>query len=140
MAAVVPRCLALVICDLVGRGGRAAEPFLVRGLQTFHVQSFPSKTEPFSVWVQVTDGSGRASMNLLVEYLPAETLEPDVVVRIDFSLNFQSPNDVLDHLAAFANGIELKQSGRYRVRLIANGTTISQRYFAALRTSSGGSP
>ena len=85
--------------------------------------------------MQLTDGSGQVTVHLSIEYLPPHILEPEVVLPIRFSLSFQDPNEVREHVAVLGDGIDLKNPGRYRVTLAANGITISQRYFAALRAS-----
>ena len=74
-------------------------------------------------------------MELFVEYLPPTSLEIERVLSIRFGLEFRDPNETVEHVAFLANGIGLNQPGRYRIRLVANGTTIGQRSFMALRAT-----
>lgn len=134
MGRVIPTCLALVLCDSVRRPSRTGEPSILHAFEFFEARSFPAVTQPFSVWMQLRDGNGPAAMRLLVEHVPSGELRPVVIVPILFTLHFLDPNAVLDHEAVFENGIHLEREGRYRLRLTANGTTIMQRYFIALRT------
>ena len=132
---MVPKCLTVVLCDSVRRPEYRGDPTVVRSFEAFEVASFPAITRPFSVWLEITDGNGQTGMELLVEYIPPDTIEPERIVLVPFTLDFRNPNDVVRYEAHFANGIELERMGRYRLRLMADGATIAQRYFVALRTA-----
>jgi hypothetical protein len=140
IAHVVPTCLALVLCNAVKRAGRGQEPSVDRAFTSFDVLVFPASTQPFSVWLQVTDGNGRAAMQLIIEHVPPGDVEAELVLPVEFSLHFQNPNEVLEHEAAFDGGIVLEKSGRYRLRLTADGISIAHRYFVAQLTPGGGAP
>jgi hypothetical protein len=117
----------------VRRTGSDAEPVIVRAFEFFEAPSFPTATGPFTVWIQLRDGNGSTAMSLVVDHMPAHDLEPDEIVTVRFNLNFRSPNVVLEHQAIFDAGLPLNHEGRYRVRLSADGVTVMQRYFQALR-------
>ena len=135
MAAVVPTCLALILCESVRRSASTGEPSIVRAFETFPVRGFPAKTQPFSVWMQLTDGNGRSTMSLIVEHVPPDSVEAEEVALIRFTQTFRDPNLVLEHEAILEDGIELEKVGRYRLRLEADGVTIMQRYFVARHAS-----
>ncbi|HEX5008804.1 MAG TPA: hypothetical protein VFY71_00280 [Planctomycetota bacterium] len=118
-----------MLCDAVKRAARTDDPSVSRAFTVFEVTSLPMATRPFSIWIQLTDGNGWLSMVLVIEHLPSRRLDPEVVVRVEFGLEFQDPNLVLEHVVAFDNGIELAKVGRYRARLAADGVTIAQRSF-----------
>ena len=140
MTPVLPKCLALVLCDAVRRKGKAGDPSVVRAFQEFDVASFPATTQPFSVWLQVTDGNGHTAMELRVEYVPPGKVEAHVVLAVAFGLHFRDPNEVVEHEAIFDGGIVLEESGRYRLRLTADGTSIAHRYFTAQAPRRGAAP
>ena len=130
MAGVRPTCLAMVLCDSVESGSETRGTAILGVFHEFNdVDKFPGTTEPFTVWLQVSNGNGPAAMELVVERVPADEPEPDLVVSVRFSLTFTSPNDVLEYRANFPDGINLEEAGRYRLRLAADGATILQRYF-----------
>jgi hypothetical protein len=129
MARVVPTCLALILCDSVRRPERGGDPSVVRAFVIMDVASVPTESPPFSVWIHLTDGNGPADMGLIVEHVPAGQLEPEEVAASRFTVLFANPNVVLEHEVILDDGIYLEKSGRYRLRLIADGTTIVQRYF-----------
>ena len=131
MAPVVPKCLSLVLCESVTRSASTGEPTVVRAFETFPVPGFPAKTQRFSVWMQLTDGNGKATMSLIVEHIPRDRVEPEEVTVVKFTRTFHDPTVVLEHEAVLEDGIELEQVGRYRLRLEADGVTIMQRYFVA---------
>ncbi len=118
-----------MLCDAVKRAARTDDPSVARAFTVFEVTSLPIATRPFSVWMQLTDGNGWTSTVLAIEHLPTRRLDPEVVVRVGFRLDFQDPNLVLEHVVTFDNGIELAKVGRYRARLAADGVTIAQRSF-----------
>lgn len=128
MARVVPTCLALVLCDAVRRPADG-EPTIVRAFAVFDVPTLPTMSPPFTVWIHLTDGNGTTAMTLIIEHLPPGELEPELVVPIPFTKDFVNPNDVMEHQAIVDGGIYLEKSGRYRLRLTADGTTIVHRYF-----------
>ena len=134
MGRVMPTCLALVLCKSVHRSSRNREPVIVRAFEFFAASSFPAPSGPFTVWMQLRDGNGETAMGLAVEHVPSGALETEEIVTIRFSLNFASPNLVLEHEAVFDAGLPLAREGRYRLRLTAHGVTLMQRYFGVFRT------
>jgi Family of unknown function (DUF6941) len=128
MALVVPTCLLLIMCDSVRRPA-GGDPSVVRAFAIFDVPSLPTETPPFSIWIHLTDGNGPTVMELFVEHLPAGQLEPEIIAGSKFTVNFVDPNVVFEHEVILDDGIYLEKSGRYRLRLTADGTTIVQRYF-----------
>lgn len=128
MARVVPTCLALVLCDAVRRPA-GGDPTVVRAFAVLDVPMLPTMSPPFSVWIHLTDGNGHTAMELLIEHVPAGQLEPEVVAGSRFTLTFANPNVVHEHQVFLRDGIYLEKSGRYRLRLTADGTTIVHRYF-----------
>lgn len=131
MTGVTPRCPALVLCDSVWRDPISGRVTLVGVLQAFEVDSFPANTPPFSVWLQVTDGNGRLAIQLVLQYLPTDSLDAETIVAVSLSLNFDDPNAVREHVSRFEAGIALKSEGRYRMLLTADDTTIQLRDFVA---------
>ncbi len=134
MASVVPKCLALVLCERVERYPHTGVPTIFGAADVVQVKSFPATSEAISVWLQVTNGNGPARMELVIERMPPGKLAPEVVVRTRFSLQFRDPNVLLEHQVIFHEGIELARQGRYRLRLVADGTAIAHRYFIATRS------
>jgi Family of unknown function (DUF6941) len=135
MSPVVPKCLALILCDAVRRVRPGGDPTIVRAFDAFDVPAFPAKTGRFSVWIQLTDGNGVSAMRLIIEHIPPDSVEAELVVPIEFSVDFANPNVVVDHEAVLHDGIELEKVGRYRLRVEADGVTILQRYFVARHVS-----
>ena len=135
MSPVVPKCLALILCNAVTRDGPAGDPSILRAFDAFDASVFPAKTGRFSVWIQLTEGNGRTTMRLIVEHVPPDRVEAELVAPIEFRLDFADPNVVLDHEAVFQDGLELEKVGRYRLRIEADGVTIIQRYFVARHAS-----
>jgi hypothetical protein len=115
----------------VKRAGRTEDPSVVRAFTSIDVPVFPATTQPFTVWLQVTDGNGHAAMQLIIEHVTPGDVEPELVLAVEFSLHFQNPNEVLEHEAVFDGGIVLEKSGRYQLRLTADGISIAHRYFVA---------
>jgi hypothetical protein len=70
-------------------------------------------------------------MGLIIEHVPPGDVEPELVLLVEFGLHFQNPNEVHEHEAVFDRGIVLEKSGRYRLRLTADGISIAHRYFVA---------
>jgi hypothetical protein len=131
MSPVVPKCLALILCESVTYSASTGEPSVVRAFETFPVARFPARTQRFSVWMQLTDGNGSVTLSLIIEHIPPDRVEPDVLALVKFTRTFHNPNAVLEHEAVLQDGIELEEVGRYRLRLEADGVTIMQRYFVA---------
>ncbi len=132
MAAVVPTCLALVLCESVVRERKSGRATIRGVLGHVVVPSLPATTHAFSVWLQVTDGNGYVEMELVLERVPADSPEIEVILQVRFSLQYDNPNVVREHQALFADGIDLEVEGYSRLRLAAAGTTIMQRYFAVV--------
>ena len=135
MSPIVPKCLALILSDAVRRDRRTGDRSVVRAFDAFEVRSFPARTGPFCVWIQLTDGVGTTKILLLVEFIPPDSIEAELVTPIEFTLDFADPTAVREHAANVPGGIELEKVGRYRLRLEARGVTIAQRYFVALQSS-----
>jgi hypothetical protein len=131
MMTITPTCLAMVLCDSVEPASESQGPSIMGVFNEFEIDRFPGTTEPFTVWLQVTNGNGPVAMELIVERIPAEVPEPDLVTVVGFSMTFEGPNDVLEYRSNFADGINLEEAGLYRLRLTADGSTILQRYFVA---------
>ena len=134
MPGVVPMCLAMLMCRGVTRDARTGEPVINRSFEFFEAEFFPMQSEPFAVWMQLRNGNGVTPLALTVEYVPSARLEPEVVVAVKFTLHFEDPNAVLEHEAAFDNGLHFQQSGRYRLRLATGGAAIVQRDFRVFRS------
>lgn len=129
MARVVPTCLALILCDSVRRPMSGGDPTVVRAFVAMDVPALPTASPPLTVLIHLTDGNGHTAMELVVEHVPAGQLEPEGVAASRFTVTFADPNVVLEHELILRDGIYLEKSGRYRLRLTADGTTIVQRYF-----------
>lgn len=128
---MVPTCLAFILCDAVRRAGRAGDPSVVRAFRSFDIPFFPATTQPFAVWIQLSDGNGPTVMKLVIEYVPPGSLEAEEVLVIEFTKWFHDPNEIVEHDANFNTGIVLERSGRYRLRLTADGIDVAHRYFVA---------
>ena len=135
MAREVATCLALILCDEVKRPKGGGKPSILSAFTVLDVPTLPTATPPLSVWIHLTDGNGPTTMDLYFEHLPAGRLEPRIVAATRFTLNFADPNLVMEHEVILHDGIYLQWSGRYRLRLTADGTPIVHRYFIVqLRT------
>lgn len=126
-----------MLCDSVARDAISGRATVVGVFQTVELKPFPATTEPFSIWLQLTDGHGRVAMKLVIERVPPDDLECETILRIPFSLKFDNPNLVQEHEAVLRDGLGLEHEGHYRVRLTANETTIQQRYFVARKLRGG---
>jgi hypothetical protein len=122
----------MLMCRAVARRS-GGETSVVDAFDSFTTLNFPSDSHPFSVWMQLRDGHGRTELELAVERLLPQDLEPALVVVVPVTLHFADPHQVQEHEARFPDGIALEDVGRYRLRLSAGGTTIMQRYFGAWR-------
>jgi len=135
LARVVPTCLALILCEAVKRPKGGDDPSVLRTFTVLNVPALPTATPPLSVWIHLTDGNGPTTIDLCFEHLPAGRLEPEVVAATRVTLNFADPNLVLEHEVVLHDGIYLERSGRYRLRLTADGAPLVHRYFIVqLRT------
>jgi hypothetical protein len=111
MSPVVPKCLALILCESVTHSTRTGEPSVVRAFETFPVAGFPAKTQRFTVWMQLTDGNGEVTLWIIVEHIRPDRVEPEEVTRFKITRTFHNPNAVLEHEAVLQDGIELEQVG-----------------------------
>lgn len=132
MAAVVPTCLALVLCDAVTLDPVRRRSTIVGAFQLIVIDSLPATTQPFSVWMQLSGGHGALPMALIVERIASDTLEAERILQVRFTLDFKDPNVVLEHQSVFMDGIRLDAEGHYGLRLTAAGSTIMRRSFAVL--------
>ena len=79
------------------------------------MQSFPGLTDPFTLWVVLTNGAGRVTMRLRIEHLPPNRLEAEPIVDIRFTMEFPDPRVV----------------SLYRMTLMAHDATLVQGPFVA---------
>ena len=131
--AVLPTCLALVLCDRVGRTAGSGKASPVGVFQSFDLQKPSGSTTPFSVWVQATNAVGQVLMQLVFERALSKVPEFEEVVSVRFTVFFENSTTIVEHEAHFANGIVLPAEGNYRVRLECAGCTILSRYFLVRR-------
>lgn len=131
--AVLPTCLALVMCDRVGRTAGSGKASPVGIFHSFDLQKLPGSTPPFSVWVQATNAVGQVLMQLVFERALSKVPEFEAVVGVRFTVFFENSTAIVEHEAHFANGIELPAEGNYRVRLDCAGYTILSRYVLVRR-------
>ena len=133
--AVLPTCLALVMCDRVGRkaGSGKASPLGI--LHSFDLSRFPGSTPPFSVWVEVTNAVGRLRMRLVFERALPHRPEFEELLVVPFTLSFENSMAIVEHVAVIGDGIVVPDEGSYRVRLECAETTIIARAFAVRRVS-----
>jgi hypothetical protein len=131
--AVLPTCLALVLCDRVDRTAGSGKASSIGIFHSFDLQRLPGSTKPFSVWVQATNAVGQVLMQLVFERALSKVPEFEEVVTVRFTVFFENSTAFVEHHARFENGIELPVEGNYRVRLDCAGSTILARYFVAKR-------
>jgi hypothetical protein len=129
MGGVRPTCLALVLCDRVGRMSHSGLASPVGVLHTISATSFPMITRPFSAWMQSTQGNGLIDMALVIERLPPERLDVERLLVAPFSLHFADPNAMLEHRIRFETGVEIPCPGAFQARLTADEATIMIRPF-----------
>lgn len=129
MGGVRPTCLALVLCDRIGRVSQSGRASPVGVLHTISARSFPTITRPFSAWMQLTQGNGRLAMGLVIERLLPERPDVERLFVAPFSLHFADPNVMLEHHIRFETGIEIPCPGSFQVRLTADEATIMIRPF-----------
>ena len=97
MGGVRPTCLALVLCDRIGRVRQSDRASPVGVLHTISARSFPTITRPFSAWMQLTQGNGHVAMGLVIERLLPERPDVQRLFVAPFSLHFADPNVMLEH-------------------------------------------
>jgi len=129
---VMPSCLALILCKAAVHHRDTGKWDLLGASWEFQMPAFPGNTEPFTIWVALLNGAGRAPMRLRIEHLP-DRLEEDLVVDIRFTMEFTDPR-VVRVYRALIDGLTLDGPGHYRVALTAHGDALVQGYFSARQT------
>ena len=131
LVVILPTCLALVLCDRVGRqrGTQKASP--VGAFSTFDLRSFPGNTPPFAVWVQVTNAVGLLRLQLDFERALPDRPEFEAIVSVLFTMRFSNSLTIGEYEAVLEHGIHLPAEGLYRVRLRLAEATILTRYIMA---------
>ena len=129
MGGVRPTCLALVLCDRVGQVSQSGRASPVGVLHTMSAGSFPTITQPFSAWMQLTQGNGHVAMALVIERLLPERLDVERLLVTPFSLHFADPNVMLEHRIRFETGIQIPCPGAFQASLTADDATILIRPF-----------
>lgn len=132
MPGVTPTCLALVLCDRVGRVRQSGRASLIGVFQAMTSRFFPMTTKPFSAWMQLYQVNGLVRMRLVIERQLPDVLGCEVIVVVPFTLHCSDPNEVLEHVIDFRNGIGLPCTGAYQARLMAGDVTIMTRPFVAV--------
>jgi hypothetical protein len=69
--------VALVLCQRVEREATTGNPTLVGIFSAIELDSFPKATDPFAIWVQMTNGNGVFHMQLRITYVRSEHFEDD---------------------------------------------------------------
>lgn len=127
---VLPTCLALVLCDAVVRHSETGKSDIVGAFWEVWMQSFPGRTDPFTIWVVLTNGAGRMTMRLRIEHLPPDRLEEEPIVDIRFTMEFTDPRVVRMYVGSI-DGLALDSPGLYRMTLTAHDATLVQGPFVA---------
>lgn len=127
---VRPTCLALVLCDAVVHRPDTGKSDVVGAFWSVQMQSFPGLTDPFTLWVVLTNGAGRVTMRLRIEYLPQDRLEEEPIVDIRFTMEFPDPRVVRMYVGRI-DGLALGSPGLYRMTLTAHDATLVQGPFVA---------
>ena len=133
MAGVIPTCLALILCDRVGRfrGTRKASPVGV--FTAFDLRRIPGSTPSFTVWVQAENAAGPLLMSLVFERALPDRPAFKEELTIRFTMKFKNSNLVAEHANVFEDGIDVTDEGLYRLRLEVGGATIMSRHFVVRR-------
>jgi len=129
---VTPTCLALVLFDRVGRVSHSGRASLIGIFDAMTSRVFPMTTKPFSAWMQFNQGNGLVRMELVIARRLPDVLVCEAIVAVPFTLHCSDPNEVMEHVIDFSNGIGLPCTGAYQARLMAGDVTIMTRPFVAV--------
>ncbi|HZL99864.1 MAG TPA: hypothetical protein VFD43_06395, partial [Planctomycetota bacterium] len=130
---VLPTCLALILCDKVVHHRDTGHSDVLGAFWEIRLPSFPGHSGPFTVWVVLVNGAGRAPMRLKLELLPPDRLEEEPIVDIRFTMEFTDRRVVRIYLGR-VEGLHLVSPGHYRVTLTAHDVTLVQADFIASET------
>jgi hypothetical protein len=110
---VLPKCIALILCDDVRWDASRTRVDLLGGFYRVEARRFPTVISPFKVWIELTDGHGLTPMTLRIARLTVEDVDGRLVAEAPFTASFANPRGVIHHLVNF-HGIELDAAGEYR--------------------------
>ena len=131
MAGVIPTCLAMVLCQRVERGTPSGNPDAVGVFTAYYVESFPTPSAPFTVWVRLVGGRGQLRFLLKFEWARKGSADFAEITSIPFTIAFRHALIVHEYVARFRNGLPLADEGEYRVTLSLDDRMLMQDHFMA---------
>jgi hypothetical protein len=124
MAAEIPECLSMIICDDVYRDERTRKTVLVGAFSTICAASFPCAHPKMVAFFTLTNGRGEYDLSLKVEHEQTGA----TLLEMKGPLRLSNPLDICDFHVEIL-GLRFPEPGKYWIFLAVNGEIIKQRPF-----------
>ncbi|HEV3341911.1 MAG TPA: hypothetical protein VG125_16205 [Pirellulales bacterium] len=123
----LPHCKALLLCEKVTESQLTDKITLHNLIETFNLRSFPGRSTPFTIFLQVYDGIGRYPITVEVNDLTGGL----TIAEIDLD-DFDFPERlVMIQMTAPIDSVPLPHPGRYELVIVLDGQPLARQYFVA---------
>lgn len=121
----LPHCRALLICEKVTESQLTEKITLHNLIEKFSLRSFPGRSTPFVIFIQLYDGIGRYKLTIEVHDLSDDSM----VARTTYG-NLEFPERLTRMVVTIPiDFVQLPRPGRYELVALANGQEIGRQYF-----------
>lgn len=124
----VPKCKAILICESTIMEADTGLITIVRTFNQFVMPEFPGHTEPFELFVQLTDGIGRYDVHIEVHDLIEDRLLARSPAR---AAEWEDRLVPLDLIMAFPS-LPIAHPGSFDVIVFANGQEVDRQQFRVI--------
>ena len=121
----LPHCKALLLCEKVTESQLTEKITLHNLIETFGLRSFPGRSTPFVIFIELYDGIGRYKLTIEVH-----DLSDDSMVAHTTYGNLEFPERLTRIVVTIPiDFVQLPRPGRYELVALANGQEIGRQYF-----------
>lgn len=125
LGAPPPKCKAILLCDLKIIEAGTGKVSIIGVFDSFTPRKVPGKIDPFTVFLQLTDGVGEYEVTIEVQDL----LEDRVVVRMPAVAVQWRDRLTKMNLYVPVPSLPIEHEGRYDVVAFADGVEIDRQRF-----------
>lgn len=126
-----PQCKAILLCDQTIVDASTGKISIIGIINEWTFQEFPHQTQPFTCFLELTDGIGDYAISVDVYDLNADQIIAQTHIAI---VAFSNPRTKVDLIIPISP-LMLQHPGSYDVVVLADGQEIDRQQFQAIENT-----